>query len=139
MQKSGSYLGRNPQRKGNKIKEKKFRDNLYSELGLTVFPASKQENIFKNCAREYPMAYVRVRTSFHSDLDDWPKDHPIPFYFGLLLVTLGFLGSFGYNASSYLIQATAGRLFIWIRTGKLHTASPEAHMDEKRKNVGEQP
>ena len=101
-----------------KTDEEKFRDSLYARLGLTGFPAEDRDAIFDDCVRETTQGYKFVRTSYHSDIDEWPDDHPISFWLGMFLTVAGFLGSFGYRMSTVVVQGTAGRLLSWVRTGE---------------------
>lgn len=131
-----------PQWYNNKTEEEKFQLSLYWDLGLGAFPTHRREKIFKKCAHESTRTYILTRTTHHTKIDNWPKDQPIPFYFSLLLIAAGFLGSFGYKVSSNIIQGTAGRAIKWVRTGNDPVPSakntPELHVSEEGKDDQEQ-
>lgn len=118
-----SPLGYPVERKDTRTDDQKFHDALLSKLDITSFPQHQREEIFQNCVTQETVSYVFLRTTHHSELDDWPEDHPIPFALGMLLVVGGFFGSIGHGFSVAVWNGTGARLIGWVRTGD--TASPQ--------------
>ena len=106
-----------PRQETTRRTKEEFRDKLYSKLGLTKFPTSERDAIFEKCVQETLVGYKHIRTSYHTELDDWPDDHLLPFWLGLFLILVGFMGSYGYRMSSWAIRGTVGRLASWVKTG----------------------
>lgn len=124
-----------PKKEDTRTKEEKFVDSLYSQLGLTAFPAFERDRIFEECVRESTVGYKLVDISHHTELDDWPVDHPIPVTLGLLLTAVGFFGSYGHRASSSVIRSTVGRLLSWLKTGEARPGEVSSSNSEKPTTV----
>ena len=131
-----------PRQETTRHTDEEFRDKLYSKLGLMKFPTSERDAIFEKCVQETLVGYKYIRTSHHTELDDWPDDHPLPFWLGLFLILAGFMGSYGYRMSSFMgsygyrmsslaIRGTVGRLVSWVKTGSGYAQSKGVSIREE--------
>jgi hypothetical protein len=104
-----------------RTEEDKFHAALLSNLGLTSLSPDLREQVFRECVMESKVRYMKLKTTHHSKLDDWPDDHPLPFWLGLGLTVSGLLGSFAYGFSASVFRATVEKLLSWIKTGTSQT------------------
>lgn len=110
-------LGVGKPKKDARTDQEKFRDSLYSKLGLTTLPADERDVVFEKCIVEENVGHKKTKTTHHSNLGSWLSDHPVPFWLGMVLSIVGFMGSYGNRTTFNLFQGTVGRLLSWVRTG----------------------
>lgn len=58
-------------------------------LGLDKFSRPEALLIFKQCVDITPIKKILTKTTYHTNIDWWPYDHPIPFWIGIAMIILG--------------------------------------------------
>lgn len=98
--------------------EQKFNDALYGALGIGSLQQDARNKAFQDCVTPSISSYVLLKTTHHSDIDNWPRDHSIPFSLALALFVGGFLGSVGFGFSNTIWNLTGKRAVSWVQTGR---------------------
>jgi hypothetical protein len=95
--------------------DQKFNDALRSELGISVFPQLVSDEIFDKCVQKIPVQYQLWSTEWNSDLGLWFQEEQLYSYTAIILIFVGFFGSFAQGVTVALWKISGGRVISWAR------------------------